>query len=120
MNITDRAALVLQQIDAALALAEKATPGPWDSKEYASHPASWIYDGKSRHVAVTQGTGFDKFQDADNARHIANSRTFSPNAARAVLSAIDALEHIAEWHADSGMKAKFRLQTISEQWESVQ
>jgi hypothetical protein len=46
MSITDRAQKVLAEIDAALALAEKATKGPWIAED------SWVGKGNSA-VATT-------------------------------------------------------------------
>ena len=48
-NITDRAAQVLREIDAALALAEKSTQGPWETGA-----ASYQIYANGKHIAEMQ------------------------------------------------------------------
>jgi hypothetical protein len=94
MSITDRAAQVLQQIDAALALAEKATPGPWRHHKtgYAIHG----FDGGF--ICKTEYADKDAAKHRqENATFIAASRTILPASLRCLRTAIEGLEaaHVA-------------------------
>ena len=87
MSITDRAAQVLQQIDAALALAEKATPGPWTAQP-ADSPQ--IMSPKNQHcVSTTYGCYATKEDKANNSAFIAASRTLLPASLRCLKTAIE-------------------------------
>ena len=95
--ITDRAAIVLQQIDAALALAEKATPGPWTAQP-ADSPQ--IMSPKNEHcVSTTYGCYATKEDKANNATFIAASRTLLPASLRCLKTAIEGLIEADEWIA---------------------
>jgi hypothetical protein len=76
--ITDRAAQVLREIDAALALAEKATQGPWIAED------SWV--GKDNSAVATT---CHYAHDAD-AAFIAASRTLLPASLQIIRDDIKA------------------------------
>jgi hypothetical protein len=87
MSITDRAAQVLQQIDAALALAEKATQGPWDASDGVV--GCNTTDGYYMVTCDSQKTSHA--QDIANADFIAASRTLMPASLRCLKTAIEGL-----------------------------
>ena len=90
MNIQDRAALVLQQIDAALALAEKA-------KELET-----------------------LFAAPEHASFIAASRTLLPASLRCLKTAIEGLlEIMACGILSAPATAQRQLTTLCDQWEAA-
>lgn len=99
MTITDRAARVLQQIDEALALAEKATPGPWihdKSRETIGDVTTEDLDGIAQaqeriEVQKKLGRLGQAPQRDANAAFIAASRTGWPIALRCLKTAIEGL-----------------------------
>lgn len=115
-TITDRAALVLQQIDAALEMAEKATRGPWIAED------SWVGKGNSA-VATTCHYA----HDAD-AAFIATSRTLLPTSLRCLKTAIEGLLKMMEpnLHTCPNCIREFTetithlsdLTTLCDQWEA--
>ena len=121
MTTQQRAAKVLQEIDAALALAEKATKGPWDKSRY--HYPRFI-------VQRTNGQDNDAFPGVrsvceteqskpHDAAFIASSRTGWPTALRCLKTAIEGmlnshamlLKH--DWDACELTTA---LSTLCDQW----
>ena len=107
MSITDRAQKVLAEIDAALALAEKATKGPWIAED------SWVGKGNSA-VATTCHYA----HDAD-----ATSRTLLPASLRCLKTAIEGLMAAREWNEQTGEEflpryASEALTAICDQWQA--
>ena len=109
--ITDRAALVLQQIDAALALAEQATQGPWIAED------SWVGKGNSA-VATTCHYA----HDAD-AAFIAASRTLMPASLRCLRTAIEGLligSDTRNGRDFATSACEDALTTLCDQWSAAQ
>jgi hypothetical protein len=111
MSITERAAQVLQQIDAALALAEKATKGPWIAED------SWV--GKDNSAVATT---CHYAHDAD-AAFIATSRTLLPASLRCLKTAIEGLLAAREWNEQTGEEfmpsyAAESLAAICDTWDA--
>ena len=77
--IQDRAAKVLQEIDDALAMAEKATPGPW---EVSGRTIFHYEPGIGNRICDSYG------KDSD---FIAASRTLLPKSLRCLKTAIEGL-----------------------------
>ena len=137
MNIQERAAKVLQEIDAALELAEKATAGPWKASTVESVGGASIYgDVKSpiqqNRRLVASGTWTNQcdacpqivrpISEAEcnaNTAFIALSRTGWPTALRCLKTAIDGmlnshamlLKH--DWNA---CELTTVLTTLCDQW----
>ena len=86
MNITERAATVLQEIDEQLALADKATAGPWHHRADCR-----VHDVNGRQVAKTVSPDFSNQQDLQTAAFIASARTVCPTALRCLKTAIEGL-----------------------------
>ena len=114
-SITDRAAQVLQQIDAALALAEKATPGPWHSQ----NPSYRVYVGnvKSSPPIAEMLTHTSHERDTD-ATFIAASRTLLPASLRCLKTAIEGLLEIYD-ATDGYDTADVVLTALLNQWEAT-
>ena len=101
MNLTDRAAQVLQEIDAALAICEKATVGPWRAiagDSYCAYPT--VIKDKGPHFILFDVNDVEKetaeadtrFPGMDiDAAFIAASRTVCPTALRMLKTAIEGL-----------------------------
>ena len=91
MNITDRAAQVLREIDAALALAEKATPGRWADR--FNHESVFgtmhqvMTEERPGYFWAINGLGGD-MSPAD-AAFIATSHTLLPASLRCLKTAIE-------------------------------
>ena len=127
-KLADRAAIVLQQIDAALALAEKATPVPWADKfnhESVFGPMHQVMtEERPGYFWAINGLGGD-MSPAD-AAFIATSRTLLPLSLRCLKTAIKGLQPIAisETCADDAMgcnhpfDASDALTTLLDQWEA--
>jgi hypothetical protein len=116
-SIIDRAAIVLQQIDAALALAEKATPGPW-----RHHKTGYAIHGFDEgFICKTEYADKDAAKHRqENAAFIAASRTLLPASLRCLKTAIGSLKAIyiaANNEADSEFALKI-LANICDQWEA--
>ena len=122
MNIQDRAALVLQQIDAALALADKATPGPWPNKDnHKPYQVVWI----------NRAEGYCTLELlAQDAAFIAASRNGWPASLRCLKTAIDGLLKLHKANDTSEVlnvsmtmsMSRFEsiaaLTTLCDQWEA--
>ncbi len=120
-SIQERAAEVLREIDAALELAEKATPGPWEAR--FSHnsifgPINQVMqgDGNGCFLAINacmSAPGDDPF-------FIAASRNGWPKTLRALKTAIEGLlEILACGILSAPATAQRQLTTILDQWEAA-
>ena len=112
-TITERAAKVLQEIDAALALAEKATQGPWTIN------GDFIDQSENGYpVAVTRSGRFlpevtDSEMHRHNAALIAASRTLLPASLQMLKTAIGGLRGAIGFEG-----CATALATICDQWEA--
>lgn len=114
-DITDRAAQVLQQIDAALAQWEiEVTAGPWHKGGGLN---SEVFDGEGRDIVPDC--------DPDNATFIAASRTLLPASLRCLKTAIEGLLRVAFLETGAsdesyvGRVAASTLTTLLDQWEAA-
>ena len=100
-DLTARIERVKAECRKVIELGEKATPGPWDNEAgpyvYARIPGGRPNGEYILQVTCVNGAGkpLTREQNTANAAFIAQSRTFSPAAARALLVAIEGLEVIA-------------------------
>lgn len=109
MTITERAAIVLQEIDAALALAEKATPGPWiTAPEHI----------EDREIWNKTGICFASAKEPSDRAFIATSRTGLPTALRCLKTAIEGLLKVRDATVQLRAHADPLLTTICDQWEA--
>ena len=104
MSTIEKANQVLAEIDAALALAEKATAGPWISED------EWVGKG---HSAIA--TTCHYAHDAD-AAFIAESRTLLPTSLRCLKTAIEEWVYLAETIPFRHMAIE-PLTTLLNQWQ---
>ena len=125
INITERAAIVLQQIYAALSLAEKATPGPWRCLDDANN--HWgmveVHGPRVRVIGFTQATDVS-FSQGITTRHdrdfIAASRTLLPASMRMLKTAIEGFLAIASYSTGHAhFQADKSLTTLCDQWEET-
>lgn len=137
MTIQHRAALVLQQIDDALALAEKATPGPWQvtgCDKHANKDTAYIKVRGTRLGAKWQIADV-RFIEAENfsgqkeaqqlAAFIAASRTLLPASLRCLKAAIEVFLNDKVWNELYKQYVRRHdsltvLTTILDQWEAKQ
>ena len=108
-SITERAAIVLQQIDAALALAEKATPGPWESEG----DSVFIQQGDGFTNGVAQTLSGDLLSDA---AFITSARTLLPTSLRCLKVAIEGLLPACGYWVGCAEA----LTALLDQWEAAQ
>jgi len=129
-TITDRAALVLQQIDAALEMAEKATPGPWTAGKptwnkcgrpfrapvSASKTVCNTYDAGREHVHCVPSN------ESADATFIATSRTLLPTSLRCLKTAIEGLLVIQGNQSFYTMaeRASKAIDALCDQWQATQ
>ena len=133
MTTTERAALVLQQIDAALALAEKATPGPWrvtGCDKHTNKDTAYIKVRGTRlgakwqiaDVRFIEAENFTEQKEAQQlAAFIAAARTLLPVSLEIIRDDIKTWLEIMQvvgtsteaWH-----KANNRLTALCDQWEA--
>ena len=122
MNIQERAAKVLQEIDAALALAEKATKGPWrKAKTCVGIPAAMVGCQSVALFGIRRNDNdrFDLPNHKEDATFIAASRTGWPTALRCLKTAIEELLPVSKANYDDCCDfARNTLTTICNQWES--
>ena len=129
MTITKRADLVLQQIDAALALAEKATPGPLRVVEGQSELGdtnefeSWAQIETTSHREsdpVLMEIWNPNDEEVDTLKMFAASRTLLPASLRCLKTAIEGLLKVLQHHGDGGYKddSNEHLTTLCDQWEA--
>lgn len=112
MNLTDQATQVLVEIDAELALADKATAGPWRAiagDSYCAYPTVIkdkgphfiIYD--VNHVEKETAEADTRFPGMDiDAAFIASARTVCPTALRMLKTAIEGLLEIYKYDSGNG------------------
>lgn len=131
MTIQDRAAKVLQEIDAALALAKKATPGPWKQGRY-DFETNRIYAAYAKQICDCPTNRAAEF--TDDSRFIATARTLLPASLRCLKTAIDGLllivsddkraarELANHFDVDDSMPPEYApaktLTTLCDQWEA--
>ena len=97
MNITEQAANVLAEIDAELALADKATAGPWATKLSIGDYNVKVTNIWTNIVGKRIGAITHKNPDHEsNATFIASARTVCPTALRMLKTAIKGFLQIAE------------------------
>ena len=111
MNITERAQKVLTEIDAALALAEKTTPGPWQQD------LSLVITTYSN-PEICDCDGYSIKQDEDNAAFIAASRTGYPMSLRCLKTAIGGLLRYDDCGSETWLWAQQTLTILCDQWEN--
>lgn len=104
-------------------LAEKATSAPWRSGRCDEGAEKRWFIGSKKYdigiISLYNDTARPEAQHESNAAFIAQTRSFTPAAARSLLVAIDALESI---HATSPMgddAAWEALESIRQQWEGA-
>ena len=132
MNIAEQAAAVLQEIDAELALADKATAGPWRAiagDSYCAYPT--VIKDKGPHFILFDVNDVEKetaeadtrFPGMDiDAAFIASARTVCPTALRCLKTTIYTLAAQAE--VDTKLRgftesaAIDALTTLINQWNS--
>lgn len=106
-SITDRAAQVLREIAAALAMAANLPPERWETDREAKRPA----------VFTEAGDFIGGDMTPDNAAFIAASRTGYPLSLRCLKTAIDGLLRAYKYkseHNRNGIGAT--LTTLCDQW----
>lgn len=92
MNITDQAAKVLAEIDAALAICEKASAGPWATKLSVGDYNVKVTNIWTNIVGKRIGAITHKNPDHEsNATFIASARTVCPKSLRCLKTAIEGL-----------------------------
>lgn len=114
MNITERAAIVLQQIDAALATAETATPGPW----YNAGGWTVLSELDSGTMICNMPNGMEK--RIETVSFIAASRTLLPTSLRCLRTAINGLLKARDATVQLRAHADPLLTTLCDQWEAGQ
>lgn len=92
-----------------IALASAATPGPWETGV-----ASYQVYANGKHVAEMQNA--TSCERDDDAAFIAESRTITPKAAQATITAIEALEFVV----GSREFCQVELQRIVADWFPMQ
>ena len=109
MNITDQASQVIAEIDAELAICDKATIGVWQ------HDESEMPAGKVKHA---DGYLVATCQMRPDATFIAASRTLMPASLRCLKTAIEGhLRIITDFHGQSSANAsRATLTALITQW----
>ena len=115
MTIQERAAKVLQEIDAALALAEKATKGPWEatSKDAFGRDYEQPIRVMNENTAIATHCGSSIFLRHQDAAFIALSRTGWPTALRCLKTAIEGL---LSCYKTNWMTGGSELASLCDQW----
>lgn len=102
---------IKQECRAIIALAEKATPGPWRCAA-----TFFIGDSNNQRVAELMGAKY-AIQNVENGDFIATSRSFTPRAARALLNTIEYIQGNAEPGRSGYLSAQSQLEDICATWE---
>lgn len=113
MIITEQAATVLQEIDEQLALADKATAGPWFQPQSAKHLIYTHPAGGDNVLAMD-----DRIGAYEDAAFIAASRTLMPTSLRCLKTAIEGLLEIYD-ATDGYDTADVVLTALLNQWEAT-
>ena len=131
--LTDQATQVLVEIDAELAICEKATAGPWRAiagDSYCAYPT--VIKDKGPHFILFDVSDVEKetaeadtrFPGMDiDAAFIASARTVCPTALRMLKTAIEGLLYLSEYSEQSDecgcyKYASEKLTTLINQWNS--
>jgi len=121
MNITERAAKVLQQIDAALAMVDKATPGPWNVENLtpARHDVVKPSGGKITSI-FRANDGCHEYRGAalPDAAFIAASRTILPTSLEIIQDDIKAWLELLPLAEFVNHIPEQRLTAICDKWEA--
>ena len=129
-SITSRAAIVLAEIDAALALAEKATPGPWEIGN-ENNQCCDVSLPKDLTISLDRQGRFasafviERSEMLGNAHFIAASRTLLPASLQIIRDDIKAwleLRDSLQVGRDDVTTWDFcnrRLTTLCDQWEAT-
>lgn len=123
MNITDQAAKVLAEIDAALAIMESQTNGRWIRDGYNIKQPSGrqiAYVGP-HHTPPHEYPLSCRLEDERNGDGIAAARTVCPTALRCLKTAIEGLLYLSEYSEQSDecgcyKYASEKLTTLINQW----
>ena len=113
MIITEQAATALQEIDEQLALADKATAGPWFQPQSAKHLIYTHPAGGDNVLAMD-----DRIGAYEDAAFIAASRTLMPTSLRCLKTAIEGLLEIYD-ATDGYDTADVVLTALLNQWEAT-
>ena len=116
MTLTERTQKVLTEIDAALGLAEKATPGPW-AKDWGRVRG----DQCETVCQVERPNDFMEEPWISDAAFIAASRTLLPASLRCLKTAIEGLSKqlnadYEDYYDVAGQREL--LTTLCDQWEA--
>ena len=122
-SLTEQAAQVLVEIDAALALADKATAGPWATKLSVGDYNVKVTNIWTNIVGKRIGAITHKNPDHEsNATFIASARTVCPKSLRMNKTAIEGMLEILFNAGKSSIDSMFRvaceatLTTLINQW----
>lgn len=126
-TIQERAALVLAEIAAALAVAEKQTRGPWvrdgyDIKQRGGREVAYV---GPHHTAPRDYPLYCKTEDERNGDGIAAARTLMPASLLCLKTAIEGLLEAKEWNEqrDEDFMPSYAftiLTTLCDQWKEAQ
>lgn len=108
-SIQERADIVLREIDAAIALAEKATPGPWWNESCVLHCKAPEWTDEVH--ACDHPVKTERDEDGD---FIAAARTLVPTSLRCLKAAIE----LMLMRMDGGWTDDI-LRTLCAQWEKI-
>lgn len=119
--LTETLQAIRRECEEVIALAEKATPGPW-TKETAKQ-AQGKPKGKRRIASPPDESGHKhtvantaRWNSRANAALIATSRTLAPKLARATLTAIKGLSIISSYEGVESQHAIIALETLATSW----
>lgn len=119
-SLTDQAAQVLAEIDAALAICEKATAGPWEA---GAESGMAFLSARDRCIPGISDIGLyaDDTTTSEGLRNlgfIASARTVCPKSLRMNKTAIEGFLEITHDSpiGAAGKRAESRLNTLISQW----
>lgn len=101
MNTTEHLELILAYCRRCLAIAEKRTPGMWDSVEHRAYHTSYIVRGGAAKNQLSQcfnwqDNGFD-IRSKDNAAFIATCAGAAEAGWRATIASIEGIETVLHY-----------------------